>query len=280
MTIGREPLNMAVETEEIKEVEQQTILEPDVEAIPDKVPVEDVKGLKSTLIKYKERANAAEEAAKAQADRLAALEKTIEKINPEEYERLKTAEAESAKLRDEMAKLSTTLREELKREYDARAEIDQKAKIQAEEKFIELNRRSDTNRYFNEAGGIGKHFTSFDRLIRDHLEYAEDGTVKRVLDANKTPIYVTDEKNKKAREITAIEFFLECRQGKHGPILQNCFEPYNKASGSGFGAGVKGDDGVIYLPKSEMSEFMSGGGDPARAKENTLLVRQGKVRWQ
>jgi hypothetical protein len=266
---------MTVETE-TTELETPDL---DLSQVPDVVPVEDVKGLKSALSKIKEQSAADKARADQVTARLKELEKTLEKINPDEYTRLKAEEQETIKLREEMAKQRLTIENEFKTQYETLLEKERTARTESDQKYLAITKKENLYKPFAEAGGLAKYFPDFQRLVESYVVFGDDGSIQRVVDKNGTPQYVTDERDKKAREMTPTEFAMECRQGKHGPILKECFELYNKASGSGFNSGTKSGDGFVYLPKSEMSDFMAGGGDPEKAKENTKLVRAGKVRW-
>jgi hypothetical protein len=236
-----------------------------VDSLPDTLPTEDVRGLKSTLQKLKkELAEMRMQAKLAERYRQA-----LDNISPEEAERLKAELQSQKQLEEELLRVRSEVEQKIRSEYDQQLAATS-AKLEAEAKARqELEKRVAIERVFNGSGGKGGEFDVFYTLIANRVEYdPESRQVTRVLDDSGKPMYHD------GKPISLEEFMALARQGRCGSVLQAAFAPYNQATGAGVPSGTIGGDGVLYLRPNQLADFIKG--DPLGAPEK---IRKGIVKF-
>jgi hypothetical protein len=252
-------------------------LEVDTSTIPDTLPLEDVKGLKSAFDKLKQQ--------------LADAKKREEELNAyrtagslTEIEELRKKLQESASYEEERGKIEHEIRTSIENEYRLLLTSEQQ---RAKDAHSELERQREETAYkelFMRTGGKMQNYDDFQRLVKGrYLDFdQETGSFVNVRGADGKPLFVTDSKADGARNATAEDFCLKVRKGEITDALRSAFAPYDESSGSGFGTvggGGSGVGGKIMVPRSKMSDYLGGFGNTKKAIENTALVQAGKVEW-
>lgn len=232
-------LNTAPETAQQPSADSQDI---DINSIPDQLPTEDVKGLKSTLEKYK---------------------KQVAQLK--EYETLLNQGLTADQIQSQMQTLKQQqeLQEQQERQMaELRAQYDQKHQESISEynrRLQELQRsmaerdRQDEIKSIFEKGGAIPPKSDLDaqgrrEYISHFLEFNEDNKVVAFRDPNGKKLFV-DDKQGGVRDATVEDFVFKVQQGEYGEFMQAMFPPQNKASGSGLPAfSGSGMDKNGYIP--------------------------------
>lgn len=240
--------------------------ELDVSQLPDEMPTENVKNLKSAFEKLKKELNVLKEKARAAEQ----YQKALDNISPEEAAKLKETLEKQRQLEEEIARIRSETESNLRRDFEMQlAALSQQAQEEARRRQ-ELEKRVTVERFFSKSGGRSSEFDLFYRTISDRIEYdPQTGAITRVLDNNGKPIY------ENGKPITPEEFMLKARQGHYGSMLQSAFEPFNKSSGAGLPSGVAGSDGVVYYHPSQLNELIKA--DPIGAPEK---IAKGLIRFK
>lgn len=255
-------------TEEVKAAAQEPNPEEiDVSSLPDQLPTEDVRGLKSAFEKLKKELSALKEKARAAEQ----YQKALDNISPEEAAKLKESIEKQRQLEEEIARIRSETESTLRRDFETQlAALSQRAQEEAQRRQ-ELEKRVTIERYFNRSGGRSGEFDTFYQTIANRLEYdPQTGSVTRILDSNGKPIY------ENGKPITPEEFMIKARQGHFGAMLQSAFEPYNKSSGAGLPSGVAGSDGVVYYHPDQINEILKADpyGAPAKIAKGLIQFKR------
>lgn len=269
---------MADNLDNVPELEQQpsadSSVDPetlDLSGIPDELPVEDVKGLKSTLEKLK--AQLAElKPLKAKASILDEL--TTQGIDPSqipaklaELQRQQQTKEEVERQIAQIRAQETAAQEEQRQVYEG-----QIAKLAAE---IQANQKQKAlESVLAIAGGSASDYNDFSSIASRFIEFDESQQIKNFKDVDGKTLYVNDPSDVgKVRPATAYDFVVEVKKGKYGRALQAIVPALNQSAGSGIpsGPGI-GGDGILRLTQAELNTMGSWPANDPRLK----AVRQNK----
>ena len=256
-----EELNNAPEQGQQPSAEQDI----DLSNIPDNLPTEDVRGLKSAFEKLK--------AQNAELKRLKEFEGLLEqglsadqiKSQMETIKRQQELESENEKRIAELKARFETEKEAELREYQNRL-----AKYQ--EDIAARDRRESIDSIFAAGGAIATKSNidaqSRREYIASYLEFNEDNQVVGFKDADGKKLFVSDPNGPKGsvKDATVEDFVFKAQKGDYGPVLQAMFPPRNKAAGSQLPSFSSGDaNGYIPLTPQDVQRMGSLSSEELRA---------------
>ena len=199
--------------------------EIDLSSVPDQLPTEDVKGLKSAFEKQKQ----ATQSAKKQLDDLRSM---LNNKSPEEIQSA-LKELQEAREREEQLQLLRAEAETQVKKDREELELRHRKEITALKTQLADKERSDVYmRLFTENGGVQNEWDTFNLVASRYWDYdPEKKAIIRFKKPDGTTLFA--ESGDGVKEATAKDFVLEIQNGTYGNALSQCFAPLNQSSGSG-----------------------------------------------
>lgn len=235
--------------------------EINVSTMPDQLPTEDVKGLKSAYQKVVEERNQL----KAIATKMQQLEAIVGTLAPDELKKLKEAENQRQELESRMAQMTSQIESNLKTTYEQQLNQVREETKREKDARIKLEKRNEIVSLFAKFNGKGEELENFLALAAETFEYdPEQKAIARILDKGK-PVFDDGQP-------ISPDKWMETLRAKGG-AYSACFDATNKSSGGGFVTGVSSAGGTQIYPASKMNEVYASDPDAPRK------VRQGLIKF-
>lgn len=228
----------------------------DTSTIPDEIPTEDVKGLKSAFEKLKAQVTEL----KGLQPKAALVDELSSKgINPQDLPAKILALQEQQKAQD---LLEQKLAEERARAKAEQEQISQQYQGKISELTQELNsqlRRTELESVLGKAGGNVTDYNDFAAIAGRYIEFGDDQQIAGFKAPDGSTLYVDDEKQVgKVRAATVQDFILKAKSGEYGKALQSILPAVNQSSGAGLpGSYGVNPDGPIRLTQAQIDNMGS-----------------------
>ncbi len=245
--------------------QQPSAAELDVSSIPDQLPTEDVRGLKSTLEKLK-----------AQVTELKGLQPKAQLIDQITQQGISTDElpARIAALKEQQKSEELLQQREAEIKAQAKAEQEQlQQRYQGEiskltDQINAQTRRVQLEGVLGRAGGNVADYTDFAAIASRYIEFGDDQAISSFKDVDGSTLYVDDEKQVgKVRAATVDDFIIKAKSGAYGKALQSILPAINQSSGAGLpnSSGGSSGTGPIVLTQAQINNMGSMSNDELQA---------------